>query len=164
MSHVLRAFGWLLLGLGLFIALFPFISVWRVSGQVLYELPEISELESTDDRNRLGAMFDGDFVLATRTYRDAALDVVLGAYVSDGWVGSRSRFSKQCCSEYDEVWVEVQESDSGSVVVVLTAADADVQGIWPFFALFGIGLAFAGRSVAGSARRSESLSESVLVS
>lgn len=152
MSRIVGALGLVLLGLGLLIALFPFISVWRVSGQVLDELPEISGSESTDQRHRFGAMFDGDFVLATRTYRQTTVDVVRDALARDGFepgsMAGRRGLTRPCCGDYDAVWVDVQDRDPGSVVAVLTVADGDVQVSCPIFALFGIALAFAGSVMA----------------
>lgn len=167
MSRVVGALGLVLLGLGLLIALFPFISVWRVSGQVLDELPEISGSESTDQRHRFRAMFDDDFVLATRTYRDTTVDSVLDALARDGFktqgIAGRRWLTRPCCGEYDAVGVDVQETDRVSVVAILTVADSDFQVSWPFFAFFGIALASAGsvmtfgRSVGRRHTRGESV-------
>lgn len=76
MARIARSAGTLLCVLGLLLALFPFISVWRLSGEVLDELPSIPGSATTDDRNRLGAIFDDDFTLATRTYADVTVDQV----------------------------------------------------------------------------------------
>ena len=160
MSRTAGALWLLLLGLGVLIALFPFISVWRLSGQVLEELPQVLESETTDQRHRFGAMFDDDFVLATRTYRDTTADVVPNALRSDGFepafLGDRRWSAKACCGDYDAVFVDVQERDPGSVIAVLTVADSDFQVSWPIFALLGVVLA----SVASRKMR-QSQSESV---
>ena len=167
MSRTAGALWLLLLGLGVLIALFPFISVWRVSGQVLEELPQVLESETTDQRNRFGAMFDDDFVLATRTYRDTTADVVLDALRSDGFESAflrdRRWSAKACCGDYDAVFVDVQERDSGSAVAVLTVADSDVQVAWPIFASLGIPMAIAGSVLAsvGFRKRRQPQSESV---
>lgn len=140
-------FGAVVALVGLLIALFPLISVWRVSGQVLDELPPISAAGVHDDRHRF-AIPDPDFVLATRTYEGlAAVDVeaaLLGGGFESISAGTERWLSKDCCGEYDAVWVQVVDDGSGSAVATLTAADSDVQLSWPFFLVLGLPLLLGG--------------------
>ncbi len=142
--------------LGATIALFPFLSVWRVSGQVLDELPEIAEFPVTempdteikDDRNRLGAIFDDDFVLASRTYRTATPDTIRDALISSGFevhgIGQGQWLVKPCCGEYDGVLVQIEPGGDQSAVALLSAVDSDIQSSWPIFIVLGLLLLIPG--------------------
>ncbi|MEL7209996.1 MAG: hypothetical protein AAGK32_17485 [Actinomycetota bacterium] len=138
--------GVVIAGLGLFIALFPVVSVWRVSGQVLAQLPELSA-EVDDDRHRL-AIWDSDFVLATRTYHDITADDLEAAFFQNGFgsasAGGERWLSKECCGEYDAVWVQIEDRAEGGAVATVTAADSDVTLSWSFFAIVGLVLILSG--------------------
>lgn len=142
MSRFQRPLGVLLCMLGATIALVPIVSVLRVSGQVLDELPEIPAAEIRDDRNRLGALFDDDFVLASRTYQPATPRAVRDALVSGGFevhgFGERQWLVKPCCGEYDGVWVQIEPAADRSVVALLSVADSDIQSSWPIFIVLGL--------------------------
>ena len=132
--------------LGMLIALFPVISVWRVSGQVLTQLPELTA-DVDDDRHRF-AIPDPDFVLATRTYHDMSESELEAALVEAGFestsAGGKRYLSKECCGEYDAVLVQIEEGPEDVAVATLTAADADVQLSWLFFAILGLPVMVAG--------------------
>jgi hypothetical protein len=149
-------FGALAALVGLVIALFPWISAWRVSGRVLDELPMVSAAGIHDDRHRL-AIPDPDFVLATRTYEGLAADEVEAALLSGGFqsisAGTERWLSKNCCGEYDAVWVQVRDVHSGSATATLTVADSDVQLAWPFFLVFGLPMTLGGTIGAVAALR-----------
>ena len=70
--------------IGLLIALFPIVSVARLPGQVLHELPIIADAEATDTQKRLGALFDDDFVLATRTYTGTDAEPIRSTLIAAG--------------------------------------------------------------------------------
>lgn len=135
------------IGAGLLIMFFPLISVWRVSGEVLSELPALSASATTTDRNRL-ALFDDDLVVATRIYGGVSPVVLREALVSDGFqtvnVGGERWLAKPCCGEYDAAWVRVDEVGADSAKAVVTVADGDVQASWPFFSLLGLTVVFGG--------------------
>ncbi|MCP4083862.1 MAG: hypothetical protein GY745_02205 [Actinomycetia bacterium] len=64
-----RSWAVALIIIGCALMLWPFISVWRLSEDVLNELPEIPNAEVVfEDQNPL-ALFDTEFELATRRYR-----------------------------------------------------------------------------------------------
>lgn len=154
MRGVRPAIGAAVVLVGLLIALSPFISVWRVGGQMLGELPEIDGIDHRDERIGWSAMFDDNFVLARRTFSDvddqtAAQALVASGFEAMGVIG----FSKECCGGYDAVWADVQPSSADRTVVELTAADSDWQLVWPLFSGFGplmasvgIGILLTGRS------------------
>lgn len=151
-------------GLGLLVALFPVVSVWRVSGHVIDQLPETAA-ETEDDRHRL-AIFDPAFVLATRTYVATATQDVEDALGKAGFQDVRAAgeryLSKDCCGEYDAVWVLVDEGPDGATVAQLTVADADIQLSWPYFLIFGLTGTVIGAvmATAGVRRRAKSLTTS----
>jgi hypothetical protein len=132
---------------GLLLTLFPVISVWQLSGQVLGELPPISALDASDDHRRL-AISDREFILAVRTYEDAEAATITSALLADGFqpigVGTQRWLSKDCCGSYDAVWVRVEDTGSGSAIATVTVADSDVQLSWPFFAIVGLPLMLGG--------------------
>lgn len=148
MSRFQRPLGMVLCILGAAIALVPFLSVWRVSGQVLDELPEIPATEISDDRSRFGALFEDEFVLATRTYRTTTPNVVRDALISSGFdvhgFGEGEWLIKPCCGEYDGVWVQIEAADGQSVVAVLSATDSDIQISWPILLVLGLLLLIPG--------------------
>lgn len=128
------------LGLGLLIGLFPMISVWRLSGDVLGQLPELAAAEVNDDRHRF-AVADSDFVLATRTYQGATPTEVDAALDEAGFESTSARgelyLFKPCCGAYDAVWAQVSNAGDGATEVSLTVADSDIQTTWVLFAVFG---------------------------
>ncbi|MCP3992498.1 MAG: hypothetical protein GY724_25730 [Actinomycetia bacterium] len=64
-----RSWAVALIIIGCALMLWPFISVWRLSEDVLNELPEIPNAEVVfEDQNPL-ALFDTEFELATRRYQ-----------------------------------------------------------------------------------------------
>lgn len=140
--------------IGLLVALSPFISVWRVGGQMLNELPVLDGTDHRDERVGLSAMFDDDFILARRTFSNADERTVAGTLAAAGFepMGTVG-FSKRCCGDYDAVVADVQGTDDGRTVVELTASDSDWQLAWPLFsgfgafvALIGVGILLTGRS------------------
>ncbi len=138
--RISRVSGLLLATAGVVLALWPVLSVWRVSGQVLDELPPIDGVETTDDRSPLSALTDPEFRLATRTYRGAEPETVESALLAAGFTrsGPAGQLSRDCCGEYDAVWVDVTDGSDALVIAELTTADADVQVAGPIFALLGL--------------------------
>jgi hypothetical protein len=136
------------------IVLSPFISVWRVGGEMLDELPDLDGFEHSDDRVGWSAMFDADFVLARRTFIGVDDRAVAEALVANGFESmGLAGYSRECCGDYDAVWADVQNSGTDRVVVELTAADSDWQFSWPLFSgfgslmgLVGFGVLLTGRS------------------
>ena len=158
-----RTGGWALIGIGLLVGLLPFVSVWRTSGMVLEQLPEVTSAEINDQRSWAGAVFDDDFKLATRTYAGVTIESVRAALVADGFerIGA-DRFSRSCCGESDAVWVTVERTTAESVAVVLTVADSDWRTLWKAFAVFSLLLVLAGsRIVVRSDKRSDRVPELV---
>ena len=138
---------------GAFVALYPFVSVWRVAGQALDELPEISEVESSGRSHGLGALYDSEFVLATRSYSEVTPQSVREALASNGFeatvVNGSERYAKECCGDYDALWVEISSTDqAGEVLASATAADADIQTTIGLLVLFGLLLFVSGVAIA----------------
>lgn len=138
---------------GLLIALFPLFSVSRLPGQVLHELPIIPDAEAIDTHARVGALFDDDFVLATRTYTGVDAEPIRSTLVAAGFesraIDGELWFARECCGEYDEVWVRVGEPDlNGHVEATLTVADDDVRTAAGLFALIGLALFVPGLLIA----------------
>lgn len=171
MGLVLRFVGSLLIGFGVLVALFPFISTARVSSVILSELPDTVSGSSADDEDQYGsAIFDEDFVLATRTYETATTEEVEQALVAAGYqrVGSGDDvvWSKDCCGEWDAARVTVTENNGGRTVATMSVYDTDIQISWPFISAVGLIPGFAGLIlVARNPRRSGSrpVDPSVLV-
>ena len=135
--------------IGLLIALFPIVSVARLPGQVLHELPIIADAEATDTQKRLGALFDDDFVLATRTYTGTDAEPIRSTLIAAGYesraINGELWFARECCGQYDEVWVRVGEPDlNGQVVATLTVADDDVRAAAALYAVLGLALFLPG--------------------
>ncbi len=131
---------------GVLIALFPVFSVWRLSDQVLDQLPPIAA-ESADEEFRF-SLRDPDFVLATRTYEamtEADIEAELRAGGFDTTrIGGEQVFSKECCGEYDAVWVRIAATEPNSTTATLTVADSDVQAVWQIFLFLGIPIGLLG--------------------
>lgn len=154
MKGVRASIGAAVFVVGLLIALGPFISVWRVGGQALGELPDLEGVDHSDQRVGPSAMFDDEFVVARRTYSRVDRHVVSGALVASGFDG----LSKACCGHYDGILADVQSLGADGVLVELTAADSDWQSTWPLFSGFGslvgvvgLGVLLTGRSTETSA-------------
>lgn len=135
------------------------VSVWRVSGEVLDELPAIDGVESSDTRHRVSALRDPLFIVARRTWTGTTVDEVERALLDDGFetwtAGRRSALAKSCCGDYDAVVVDlVDGSEPGQVEARLTTADGDVQGAVVIFILLGLALAVPGLSLLVTARSS----------
>ena len=146
---VVKVAGTLLVAIGLMAVVLPFVSVWRVTGEVFAELPPIAG-SSTDERNGL-ALLDQDFVLGTRTYEDATVADVETALRDDGFeafvLDGDTWFAKPCCGTYDAVWVRVSEVDDTTVAASVSAADGDVTATWPLAAIVGLLLAAVGTAL-----------------
>ncbi len=138
---------------GLLIAVGPFVSVWRVGGQVLDELPDLEGVEQSDERLGWSAMFDDEFIVARRTLEGTDERTVTEALVADGFESlGMAGFSKECCGDYDAVWADLQDGGTESVVVELIPADSDWQLTWPLFTGFGSLMAVVGAAVVASGR------------
>jgi hypothetical protein len=145
--------GALLASAGAVIALYPFLSVWQVAGQALEELPEVQGVESSDTSHGVGALLDSSFVLATRSYSNTTQREVQSALTSSGFeaanINGSLTYARECCGEYDAIWVSVADADEdGVVVATATAADGDIQITAVFFVLFGLALFVAGAVIA----------------
>ncbi len=158
MARARSIVGVVALVVGMAAALGPFISVWRVGGVMLAELPVLGGVEHHDQRVGWRAMFDDEFVLARRTYAGTTVDAVTDALAANGFENrSAIGFTRACCGDYDAVvaavepTVEVHGPDA--VTVELAAVDADWRVSWPLFsgpgsliALVGVGLLVTGRA------------------
>lgn len=143
MGRVLRVVGLLLIGLGVCIALFPFISTARISSVILDELPDTVSGSSADDVNQYGApIFDDNFVLATRTYETATVEEVEQALASAGYqrtnLGENLVWSRECCGEWDGATVKVTQGSTGRAVATVSVVDTDVQSLWLVFPIIGL--------------------------
>ena len=129
----------MVLGLALS-AYFPF-SVSRLATESLDALP-LLVAQPEDTNNGAFAMFDGDFILATRTYDGVDRELVETAMLASGFdvlhgpTPSQNGFSKPCCGEYDALFVHLSTVD-GTVVATTTAADSDVVIAGPMFLVLG---------------------------
>ncbi|MCP4226706.1 MAG: hypothetical protein GY773_25480 [Actinomycetia bacterium] len=147
MRRVLGILSLMVAGAGLLIALFPLISVWRVSGSVLAELPDVQGPSINTDRNRL-ALFDDDFVLATRTYEGLSGSDLKQVLLREGFRILNARgevwLSKPCCGDYDAVWVRIDEVGPDTGLAVVTVADSDEQVAWPLISWLGLSVIAVG--------------------
>jgi len=136
-----RVLGLTLAAAGLCLMVFPFVSVWRVTGQALDQLPPTSAVDIETDRN-LTAMFSDDFTLATRSFDGISSLDFSEQLASAGYESFRTLdgalWTKTCCGEYDEVQVRVNELDDGRTEAIVSVFDNDIQASWPL--LSGIGL------------------------
>lgn len=159
MGRAIRVFLGLVLAVaGAFVAFYPFVSVWQVADEALGELPEIAGIESSGTSHGLGALYDRDFVLATRSYDRTTPAAVHQALTDSGFevanIDGSQRYVKDCCGDYDAVWVEVTETEvtdaaqAGMVLASATAADADVQLTVVILVLFGLVLLLLGGRIA----------------
>ena len=137
--------GWVLIGIGLLVGLVPFLSVWRTSGLALGQLPDITATEISDQQRWAGAVFDDDYVLATRTYSGVTVESVQAALIEGGFEPmAAGRFTKPCCGESDAVWVTVNGVRDESVVAIVTVADSDWRAAWKVFAVVSLLMVVAG--------------------
>lgn len=140
---------------GLALAASPFVGTWRLGGEVLDQLPESPS--AADTRPAL-ALFDDEFVLASRTYVDttpAEVDASLRAAGFDEQYrrGGESWLWRTCCGEYDAALARVDEGADGQVEVALTVFDDDVQFAWWMLSLAGLVLVAIGLFLVLSGRQ-----------
>lgn len=152
--------GLVLVGLGLIVALYPFVSIWRAGDQALAQLPEITDREYSDQHHRLGALSDIEMVLVRRTYADTTVDQAVTWLQEAGYGSNRSSFrqwySKECCGAWDAVVVRpVQKGQD--VELAITMFDQGIQSSWPLTVPVGLGLVGLGVVLTvGSFRRTRS--------
>ena len=78
----------------LFLAFYPFVSVWIVSRDVVEVAPVIDGVGVVDQYRPFRALVGSDFVLASRTYIDTNHDEVRLAFLAGGFeVSSRGGIS-----------------------------------------------------------------------
>ncbi|MEM9133465.1 MAG: hypothetical protein AAF962_13560 [Actinomycetota bacterium] len=146
--------GLVLCAVGLVVASFPIVSAWRVSGEVLDELPEVPAATTVEDTRHRLALAHPDFLLAERRYRGVTVDEVEAALRADGFSGiagptpaAGTILSKDCCGEYDAVWVTVVDDGAGATTGVraeVTVADTDIQAVAPTVIALGALVAVIG--------------------
>ena len=141
---------------GLAIAIFPLVSVWRVSGQLLDELPVVDGVDSVDSRRHVSALTDPKFILAERMYETATVEEVREALEAGGYQRIAHEdeiwFGRECCGTYDAVWVSITEAPGrpGNVTALVTTADKDVRTASQLFAALGLLLLLPGVAVTAS--------------
>lgn len=144
-----RLIGMAFLLVGVFIATYPFVSVWRLGGQVVSMAPENEQLVETD-RAAL-AIFDEDFLLGTATYEGVTAREVTDQLIGAGFTGrsswdSRVWLTNPCCGQYDAAGARVTEVGDGTVLVDFSVFDSDIVFAWPviaFIALMPLGIGIA---------------------
>lgn len=162
-----RLLGVLVFAVGLWLTIYPFLSVWSVTGEALDQLPEIDAVAIETDRNWT-AMFSDDFVLATRSYDGPTgreVNDALGAAAFEPTSVSGERWwAAECCGTYDAAWVRVEGSGDGDgrPVAIVSVYDADIQATWPFISGLGLLVSLIGVSVATSHRRGTTLDEELV--
>lgn len=156
MARTSRLFSLFLIGLGFMIGLYPVISVARLSGQVLGELPDVVGIETVDTQHRFSSLSDDDFIVAERRYEGINGDTLVGALGDDGFEQTtalgRSWMYRECCGAYDAMLVGIQEVD-GSAVALVTVADSDVHALWLPQLVVGLLLIVSGLAINGRAGR-----------
>ncbi len=155
-----RSWAVALIIIGCALMLWPFISVWRLSEDVLNELPEIPNAEVVfEDQNPL-ALFDTEFELATRRYRGLTWtelrEVLAGAGFEPYSQADEIGMTKPCCGAYDGVVALLRTTTEGDIETRLTVQDADIQITWPFFAALGAAVAASGGLAMLKARQHKS--------
>ena len=127
---------------GLFLLLYPAISVWRLTGEVLDLVPADIGESSTDDRHRLALLDSGDFILAERTFTEVTALEVRAELQAAGFQGSTLGgslvLSLDCCGSYDAVTVALTDQDGGETLARISVADSDVVFTWPIIAVPGL--------------------------
>ncbi len=147
---------------GLAIGLFPLVSVWRVSGQVLQELPSLDGVESADTHHRVSAFADPDFILARRVYENTTTGQIRQTLVDDGYQSFSLQgevwYGKECCGDYDGVWVSIAEAPDrpGATRLLLTTADGDNRTVAGLFGVLGLLLFIPGVAILASGIQSTS--------
>ncbi len=148
---------WIVVFVGLAIAASPFISVARLQREVLAEVPLPAEATVVSEELFAGALFDGDFLLASRVV-SAPADNVEAVLTDAGFepngrafTGDRS-FSRACCGAYDAVMVSVGATDSATSTLVYTVADSDVVYTWVWFTALGVLVVAGGLNALRSAK------------
>ncbi len=157
MHTVKRLLAWALIVVGLLIAAFPFISVAQVQREVLEEVPLPAETLVLSQNTFAGALFDSDFVLASRVVSAPIEDVE--AVLLDSGFGVSGReftgnrfFSRECCGNYDAVLVSLLATDDGATAIDYTVFDDGVVYVWWFISGLGILVAAGGRYLLGTSR------------
>lgn len=138
---VRRVVATVVIAVGLWLAVLPFVSVWSSTSEALDVLPSIGADEPVDDR-KWDAMFSPGFVVATRVYQGTELSSYRDALVADGFesalLAGEPWWMKECCGDYDYVQVGIDEPKSGGTLVTVSLYDSDVQATW--FFISGLGL------------------------
>lgn len=138
--------------MGAIIALFPVASLWRASGQALDILPPVAAAQVDDDRHGFTAIWDPEFIVATRIYRGVSAEKVQATLTGAGFetanIAGDPWLVEECCGEHDAVWVGVESDGEGNAVARITMADGDIQLSWVFFAVLGSPLFLGGVAVA----------------
>lgn len=136
---------------GIAIAIYPFASVGLVSFTALNQLPETYVPASDDHRF---AMFDDEFIVATRTYEfddQSSYQAILSEW---GFTRFDSRWrAKECCGAWDAVLVRTTVLPDGRLRADLTMYDTDVQSTWWAITLLGLMTVAGGRTL--RSRRSQ---------
>lgn len=159
-ATVMSVMGLSFVAVGLFIALAPFISVSRLSGESLDLLPRVAAAEVRDDARGGIAMFDSDeFLLATRTYEATAIEDVETALRESGFRNTRGHpttskrgFGITCCGDYDQLIVFL-ETVGDDTVATTTARDTDITVAWFIFTFLGGASIFVGLLLLAAARQ-----------
>ena len=156
MRRLTAVLGSVMVTAGMLVALYPVISVWNLSGEVLEHLPAADALTYQDDRNRL-AISDPAFILATRSYEGVSVDQLEAALIDDGFertaMGGERWFIKTCCGSFDAVQVRIDGVGDGSTLATVTLVDGDVQLAWPVIAFFGLVVVIGGVAAVIAGRR-----------
>lgn len=143
-----RLIGMAILLLGLAVALWPARSVWQLSNEVVAKAPDTEDLVSAD--TRWFPLADDDFILGTAVYEgvtaaEVSQQLSAAGFTNRGTVGQRGTWlSYPCCGGFDAALARTSDIGSGQVLIEFSAVDKDVQAFWWFFALIGLGIAFAG--------------------
>ena len=158
-----RIVGVVVVAAGLWLATFPFTSVWAVTGTAIDQVPEVAAERIATDRNWL-AMFSGGFTLATRSYQGATADEVEQAFRADGFDALVTQegerwWIRECCGEYDAVWVRVDSTVDGGSRAVISVYDEDIQATWPFISGLGVLLSLIGLGLVVARTGSPTLAE-----
>ena len=147
---------------GLWLATFPFVSVWRSTGTALDALPVLEGDQAADDRN-WDAMFSSGLVVANREHDRTDPDRYRKALVANGFesasLAGEVWWMKECCGDYGYVQAQVEESAAGGTAVTVALYDNDVQATWPIISGLGflILLIAGGVYLQGSSRPSSDL-------
>ncbi len=165
-TTIVLVLGAALLGFGLFVASFPFVSVHRLSNEAIAMLPGRVGAVVEDDVKGATAIFDKEtFVLATRTYEDTPVEQIEAALLARGFsvaygpTPSQNGFGIECCGEYDQLVVQLEQVGDATFSTV-TARDSDITISWPILAFLGTAAAVVGIGLITSARKVRSMRSS----